>query len=475
MQIKQRQQRKTKIICTIGPSSSSLSALKNLYKAGMDIARLNMSHGEHKKHLEVIKSIKLLNKTIDPPVPILVDTKGPEIRTGDIDQNIILNVGDIIDISMIGEKDPEETSGIFVDYNLKKDLNPGNRIIVDNGLINLDVIEKTGFGLRCKVVDGGVIKSRRHINLPGIRINLPAITSKDEQDILFAVKHDVDFIALSFVRSAADVEECKRIIKRHNGHAQVIAKIEDHFGVLHQEEIIKVADGLMVARGDLGVEVPIEELPIIQRRLIKETAEQGKKCIIATHLLESMIDNPIPTRAEVTDVANAVYEEADCVMLSGETSIGKYPVKAVEYLHKICKRTEISGGIEWAREKRTTNNTKERITKAAVELADAEKASAIILVTKQGLTADFVTSFHPKYSVVYAFTNVLTVRKKLLMNRACYSFYIEFSNDPEKTIQNAFQLIKKKKLLKTGDTTVVLSDILAEKDKFDSIQVRFFR
>ncbi|RME93454.1 MAG: pyruvate kinase, partial [Candidatus Hydrogenedentota bacterium] len=253
--------RKTKIICTIGPATSDYEVLKKLQQAGMNIARLNMSHGDHKLHGDVIRKIRTLNRNTRDPIAILVDTQGPEIRTGNLEKDFTLNVGDEIDIAVGGGDEIETKSTIVVNYaDMVKDLSPGDQISVDNGLINLEVIEKSPFGLRCRVKEGGVMKSRRHINLPGIRVNLPAITSKDEEDIRFAIEQEADFIALSFVRSATDIEECKRIIARHKGHAQVIAKIEDKFGVENMEEIIDAAYGVMVARGDLGVEVPIEEL-----------------------------------------------------------------------------------------------------------------------------------------------------------------------------------------------------------------------
>jgi len=463
--------RKTKIICTIGPATNTAEKIRQLAEAGMNICRINMSHGDQKTHGEAIKKIKNYNKTATTPIAILLDTQGPEIRTGDVLESFTLTVGDMIDIQAGGDN-PESKSVITVNYrDMLKDLKPGDRITLDNGIINLDVVEKTSFGLKCRVVDGGVVKSRRHINLPGIRVNLPSITAKDVQDILFGLKNDVDFIALSFVRTAADVEECKRMIERYNGHAQVIAKIEDAQAVQNYKEIISASDGVMVARGDLGVEVPIEELPIIQRRIVKECARQGKRVIVATHLLESMIENPIPTRAEVTDVANAAYEEVDCTMLSGETAAGKFPIKAVEMLDKILLRIEASGGIGWSRDFKS-DDVKAALAESAVELADHLKAEAIVVFTRRGMTADFVTAWHPRYSTIFAFTNMSQVRRKLILNRGCYPFRIDFSSDPERTIKTAFALLLKKKLLPAGSKIVIVSDIIAGADRVESIQVR---
>ncbi|MBL8035555.1 MAG: pyruvate kinase [Leptospiraceae bacterium] len=463
--------RKTKIICTIGPATNTLDKIRALAAAGMNIARINMSHGDQKGHQEVIQRIKSYNKTAAMPIAILLDTQGPEIRTGDLMENFTLAVGDTIEITA-GSENPEAKSVITVNYrDMLKDLKPGDRVTLDNGIINLDVVEKTDFGLKCKVVDGGVVKSRRHINLPGIRVNLPSITAKDVQDIMFGLKNDVDFIALSFVRTAADVEECKRMVERYNGHAQVIAKIEDSQAVQNYKEIISASHGVMVARGDLGVEVPIEELPIIQRRIVKECAFQGKRVIVATHLLESMIENPIPTRAEVTDVANAAYEEVDATMLSGETAAGKFPIKAAETLDKILMRIERTGGIGWSRDFKSSE-VKAAFAESAVELADHLKAEAIVVFTRRGLTADFVTAYRPRYATVFAFTNMSTVRRKLLLNRACYPYRIDFSSDPERTIKTAFALLQKKKLLPAGARVVIVSDIIAGTERVESIQVR---
>ncbi len=472
MQWSDRLQRRTKIICTIGPKTSSYEALKKLYEAGMDIVRLNMSHSSIEECADVMGKVNSLNEQSITPIGILLDTKGPEIRTGDINESYMLEVGSVVDVTVGGGANVEQKSSIVIDYSdLKDSLDAGDRITVDNGLINLDVIQKTDFGFKCTVVDGGLMRSRRHINLPGIRINLPAITPHDERDILFGIQHDVNFIALSFVRSAQDVLDCNRLFKDQNKNIGIIAKIEDFFGVQNYEEIIQASYGVMVARGDLGVEVPIEELPIIQRKIIKKTSELGKKCIIATHLLESMIENPLPTRAEVTDVANAVFEEADGIMLSGETAVGQYPVKAVEYLHKIAKRTEQSGGIGWAIE-RTSHTSNEKLSKVAVDLAFYEQAKAIFVFTHDGVMADIILSFHPHVSPVFAFTDQDTTYKKLILGRNCYPQFITLSNKPESDIQHAIKIIRQKNLLPLGSTVVILSNITTVASMSKAVQIR---
>ena len=309
--------RKTKIICTIGPATESLEMLENLANAGMNVARLNMSHGNHESHKKVIDSIKILNSRLNHPIAVLLDTQGPEIRTGDMANDLHLHEGDTISIVARGAEDVESSS-IHVNYDdLINDVDIGDIITVDNGLINLEVLSKQERIMQCKVIDGGLLKSRRHVNLPGIRVNLPAITEKDRRDIEFGMAQDVDFIALSFVRAAKDVEELRELLGDKADMIKIIAKLEDQEAITNMVEIIAAADGVMVARGDLGVEIPFEVLPRVQRRIIRTCAEMGKRAIVATHMLESMIENPIPTRAEVTDVANAVYEEADAIMLSG--------------------------------------------------------------------------------------------------------------------------------------------------------------
>ena len=314
--------RQTKIICTIGPATDSIDMLEKLANAGMNVARLNMSHGDHESHANIIQSIHKLNKKLNHPIAIMLDTQGPEIRTGDMVNDLHLEEGDTISIVARGAEDVESSS-IHINYDdLINDVDVGDTITVDNGLINLEVLNKQERVLQVKVIDGGLLKSKRHVNLPGIRVNLPAITDKDRRDIAFGMEQGVDFIALSFVRQADDIHELRELLGDKAEQIKVIAKLEDQEAITNMVDIIAVADGIMVARGDLGVEVPLEVLPRIQRRIIRTCAQMGTRVIVATHMLESMIENPIPTRAEVTDVANAVYEEADAIMLSGETTVG---------------------------------------------------------------------------------------------------------------------------------------------------------
>ncbi|MCH9797702.1 pyruvate kinase [Porticoccus sp.] len=462
--------RKTKIICTIGPSSESFTMLEKLAKAGMNIVRLNMSHGDHESHMKVIKSVRTLNKKLENPIAILVDTQGPEIRTGDIKQELNLKKDDIISVVARGEENVEFTS-IRVNYeDLVNDVTIGDMITVDNGLINLEVLTKEDRTMQCKVIDGGILKSKRHVNLPGIRVNLPAITEKDKRDILFSISQEVDFIALSFVRNAEDVDQLKALLGNKVEKIKVISKIEDQEGLKNLSEILDKSDGVMVARGDLGVEIAIEKLPRVQRRIIRLCAQQGKRVIVATHMLESMIKNPIPTRAEVTDVANAVYEEADAIMLSGESAMGKYPVKCVEILSRITLSIEQSPGLQFVKDL-SLENDKAEIASAAVKLAESIKAKAIIVPTRRGKMANYVTNCHPQTPIICAFTNDSRTRRQLVLNRNVLSFRINFSEDPEKTLATAAKILITRKEFSPDDRVVVLSDVLAGSG-FDAIQIR---
>ena len=462
--------RKTKIICTIGPSSESFTMLEKLAKAGMNIVRLNMSHGDHESHMKVIKSVRTLNKKLENPIAILVDTQGPEIRTGDIKQELNLKKDDIISVVARGEENVEFTS-IRVNYeDLVNDVTIGDMITVDNGLINLEVLTKEDRTMQCKVIDGGILKSKRHVNLPGIRVNLPAITEKDKRDILFSISQEVDFIALSFVRNAEDVDQLKALLGNKVEKIKVISKIEDQEGLKNLSEILDKSDGVMVARGDLGVEIAIEKLPRVQRRIIRLCAQQGKRVIVATHMLESMIKNPRPTRAEVTDVANAVYEEADAIMLSGESAMGKYPVKCVEILSRITLSIEQSPGLQFVKDL-SLENDKAEIASAAVKLAESIKAKAIIVPTRRGKMANYVTNCHPQTPIICAFTNDSRTRRQLVLNRNVLSFRINFSEDPEKTLATAAKILITRKEFSPDDRVVVLSDVLAGSG-FDAIQIR---
>lgn len=461
---------RTKIICTIGPATASFPMLQKLYEAGMNMVRINMSHSNHESALEIINWIKTLNRKIEHPIPILLDTQGPEIRTGVLEQPMELSEGEIVTLT-VRDANLVETKSIKVNYDEIVDVVDVGRIVtVDNGLLNFEVLEKSAHHLTCKVVDGGTLGSHKHVNLPGVRVNLPAITKKDREDISFGIENEVDFIALSFVRSPDDVTELREFLGAKQNNIKIIAKIEDQEGVTNIHDITRLADGVMVARGDLGIETDIADLPNVQRRIVHSSAQWGRRCIVATHLLESMIDNPIPTRAEVTDVANAIYEGVDAVMLSGETSVGNYPVRCVEQLGAIAQKAEPFPGLGYEKDLIVTDD-KQHVAVHAVALAEALHADGIVVITRRGYVADFVTNARPMRVPIYAFTNHSQTRRRLALNRAVYAYRTNFSSDPEKTLQRAFDVLRDREGVAEDAKLVVISDVLADKAS-DAIQIR---
>jgi len=461
--------RRTKIVCTIGPATAGFEKLEALALAGMNVVRLNMSHADHEGAQKIINWIRTLNRKLSYPVAIMLDTQGPEIRTGEVYEPMDLKTGDVVTVT-VRPGDVEESS-IHVNYKELVDvLGVGDRMTVDNGLMNFEVLEKDGEQLVCKVLDGGTLGSRRHVNLPGVRVNLPAITQKDRKDIQFGLDNDVDFIALSFVRTPDDVVELRELMGAKAKNIKVIAKIEDQEGVQNVHAIVEQADGVMVARGDLGIETDIADLPNVQRRIVHAALEGGKRSIVATHLLESMIQNPIPTRAEVTDVANAIYEGVDAVMLSGETSIGKYPVRCVEQLDAIARHSESWPGLGYEKDL-VPDTDKQHIAINAVQLAEDIGAKGIVVITRRGITADLVTNARPHSVPVYAFTNHSQTRRRLTLNRAVIPYRMEFSSQPEKTLQRALGMLKEREGFVSGDKVIVISDVLAEFNS-DAIQLR---
>jgi len=464
--------RQTKIICTLGPSSDSAERIEQLARAGMNVARLNMSHGDHDSHRRTIRHIRRLGLRLNHPIAVLMDLQGPAIRTGERRGNLELGVGEEFSVSVASTEDPEEKS-IHVDYeDMVHQLKVGDRITVDNGLINLEVLEVRSRDLRCRVLDGGTLGSRKHINLPGVRVNLPSISEQDKADIRFGIEHDVDFLAVSFVRSAEALREARRIILEAGGHhARLIAKIENQEGIDNLDEIIAESDGVMVARGDLGVEVQFAELPVAQRTMVRKCAIAGKPVIVATHLLESMIEHPMPTRAEVSDVANAVYEQTDAIMLSGETATGLHPVRCVEVLDQIARRTEKEDGLGF-HTSRTPGTVREQLANSACRLADSLGAPAIVVITRTGRLGQLVSSFRPKSAIIYAFTNVSAARRALWLSRSVVPFEMALSDEPEQTVVDAFQRLRRHNRLVPGDPIVVVSDVATSHGDVTAIQVR---
>ena len=462
--------KRTKIICTIGPTTATFSSIKKLHEAGMNVARLNMSHSDHKNAKKIIDRIKKLNKTIHNPVGILLDTQGPEIRTGDTSQIVNLEPGQLVSFTIRDEVDVETTS-IRVHYDeLIQSVNVGTLISLDNGLLNFKVLKKSKNELECKVLDGGKLGSKRHVNLPGIRINLPSVTEKDKRDIAFGLKEDVDFIALSFVRNASDIDDLKEVLKNNIKKVKIISKIEDREGLSNIEEICDVSDSVMVARGDLGIETDLANLPNIQRKIMSNCAKYGVRSIVATHLLESMIDNPTPTRAEVTDVANAIYEGADAVMLSGETTIGKYPIESVKFISRIAKQTEKYRTLGY--ESQLISKTDwQHLGVAAKDIAESIKADGIIAITRSGQTAEIVANAKPFMIPIFAFSNNKKTIKQLSLTGSVHAYKSSMYSDHEKNLQSIMKILKKELSPSRELKFVVISGILSE-NSADAIEIR---
>lgn len=462
--------KRTKIICTIGPATESYASLKKLYKAGMNVARLNMSHSDHKNAKKIIDRIRKLNKQVKNPVGILLDTQGPEIRTGDTSEVVNLEPGQLVSFTVRDEIDVETTS-IRVHYDeLIQSVSVGTLISLDNGLLNFKVLKKTKNQLECKVLDGGKLGSKRHVNLPGIRINLPSITEKDKRDIAFGLKENVDFIALSFVRDASDIEDLKKILKTKIKKIKIISKIEDREGLSNIDDICKVSDAVMVARGDLGIETDLANLPNVQRKIMSSCAKYGVNSIVATHLLESMIENPTPTRAEVTDVANAIYEGADAVMLSGETTIGKYPTEAVNFISRIATQTEKYRTLGYE-EKLISETDWQYLGIAAKNIAESIGADGIIAITRSGQTAEIVSNAKPFMKPIFAFSNDKKTINQLSLSGSVHAYYSAMYASHEKNINCVMGILKKELNPKNDLKFVVISGILSEKSA-DAIEIR---
>lgn len=463
--------RKTKIICTLGPATEKTKTLRQMLREGADVFRLNMSHAEHAWVREIVPRIRKIATEISRPVAILLDTQGPAIRTGELKTDLQLKPGDIIEFTVRGAKSEEKYS-VDVNYDgLINDISVGDTVLVDNGVMRLLVLEKKRNRIRCKVLTPGKLGSHRHINLPGIRVNLPPLTKKDLEDVALGAEVDVDFVALSFARQKSDLEELRGVVKDLGSAAQIVAKIEDQSAVRQIDEMIGAADAVMIARGDLGIECPMEELPIIQRRIVKRCLRIGKPVIVATHMLESMIENPVPTRAEITDVANAVFEQADAIMLSGETSVGRYPVECVKVFDRVARRIERSGGAGYGVDALLEDN-RQKMVASAVVLANSLERAKLIVFTHHGTMARYVSNMRPERAPIFAFTSSERVYRQIVLCWGTHPILIEFTEDPNQTIEAALKHLREKKLTEPNDNLVILSDTLASGLKVDGVQLR---
>ena len=463
--------RKTKIICTLGPATEKTETVRQLLHAGADVFRLNMSHAKHDWVREIVPRVRRIAQEMKCPVGILLDTQGPAIRTGELKSNLQLKPGDILEFTVRGAKSEEKYS-VDVNYaGLVNDISKGDVVLVDNGVMRLLVLDKKRNRIRCKVLTPGVLGSRRHINLPGVRVNLPPLTEKDLKDVALGVELKVDFVALSFARKKSDLQELRGVLKKAKSPAQVVAKIEDQSAVRHIGQMIEAADVVMIARGDLGIECPMEELPIIQRRIVKRCLRIGKPVIVATHMLESMIQNPVPTRAEITDVANAVFEQADAIMLSGETSTGRYPVECVKVFDRVARRIERSGGAGYGKDA-ILEDARQKTVASAVVLANSLQRAKIVVFTHHGTMARYASNMRPENAPIFAFTCNESVFRQIVILWGTHPVMLEFSDDPHVTIESAIKYLRQEKLTERGDNLIVLSDMLGGRDKVDSVQLR---
>lgn len=456
--------RKTKIVCTLGPSTDDEKVLEQLMKAGMNVARCNFSHGSHEEHKERMDKVKKIREKCDRPVALLLDTKGPEIRTGNFkDGKVKVKTGQtftlVADNNILGT---EEKTGItFPD--LYKDVTPGAVIMIDDGLIEMEVVKIEGTNIVCNVKNDGVISNHKGVNVPDVHISMPYMSEQDKSDILFGIKEDVDYIAASFTRTADDVKELRKFLDDNGGKdINIIAKIENSEGIINVDGIIEEADAVMVARGDMGVELPEEEVPIIQKMIIKKVYEAGKQVIIATQMLESMINNPRPTRAEITDVANAIYDGTSAIMLSGESAVGKHPVEAVQTMTSIALTTE--GDIDYKREfdnfypESGGKDITSAISHATVTTAHDLNASAIITVTKSGTTARMISKFRPQTDIVGATINQ-KVWRQLSLSWGVKPVLCQLKDNTDELFDHAVDVTVKAGAAKKGDTVVITAGI----------------
>lgn len=452
--------RKTKIICTIGPATDDPAILAEMIRSGMDVARLNFSHGTYEDHKMRMDEVKAVRNELGRFVPIMLDTKGPEIRIGTFaegkaaitaGQKFILTTDDVV-----GSKERVSVSYPHLPAEVKK----GAVILIDDGLLELEVIDVTGADIVCVAANDAVIGDRKGVNLPGITVNMPYVSEKDKNDLIFGIEQGVDFVAASFVRSAYDVFAVRKILEENGGrHIKIIAKIENRDGVTNMDAILKAADGIMVARGDMGVEIPMEELPGIQKTLIRKCFLMGKIAITATQMLESMITKPRPTRAEISDVANAVYDGTSATMLSGESAVGAHPVEAVKAMARIVTKTE--SAIDYkkmARESEMLRSVTGAVSHAACTMAHDMDASAIVTVTKSGHTARMISKYRPECPIIAAVIDDVVARQ-LAMSWGVVPVRAEMKATSDELFDHAMELARETGIVSAGDVVVITGGV----------------
>ena len=454
--------RRTKIVCTLGPSTDKEEVLRNLMKNGMNVARMNFSHGTHEEQKARLDMIKKLREELNLPVAALLDTKGPEIRIGDVEGGKLeLKPGQ--EFTLTTEEMLGTEKKVTITYKeLYKDVEPGDSILIDDGLIGMEVVRIDESDIVCRVKNGGFISNHKGVNVPGVELNMPFVSPKDLADIVFAVEQDYDFIAASFTRTAEDIMEIRKILQGHGGEKiHIIAKLENKQGVKNCEDILRVADGIMIARGDMGVEIPLEEVPVIQKELIRKAMHMGKPVITATQMLDSMMKNPRPTRAETSDVANAIYQGTSAIMLSGETAAGAYQIEAVQTMAKIAERTEQD--IDYSREFKPRKlaeapDVTSAISHATCTTAADLKAAAIVAVSKSGRTVSRIAKYLPVCPIIGCTTDERVYRQLNLL-WGVTPVVMKEANTADELFDHAVELAEQKGLIARGELVVIAAGV----------------
>lgn len=456
--------RKTKIICTLGPSTDSYDVLVKMVKEGMDVVRLNMAHGDYTISQKRIDLVKKVREDLNVPLAIMVDIKGPEIRTGQVDHPFEVNVGD--KLILTGQKIAAHDNIVPVNYeNIAEDVKVGGHVLLNDGVLDLIITQIKDSNIYCDVLTPGVIGNHKNMHFPGAHINLPFIREKDINDLNFAIKNDVEFIACSFVSRGSEVQEVMEYVTKHHANISLVAKIENKEGIDNLDDILKYVDGVMVARGDLGVELPIEQIPVIQKQMIKKVHLAGKRVITATEMLETMTHNSRPTRAEVSDVANAVYDGTSCVMLSGETAVGDYPIEVVKTMARICEDVEnnINYNKNFKKIDFVIENIADALSHSSVNAAIDLNATGIVVCTKSGKTAMMVSRFRPKMPII-AFVTNLKAYHQLAMSWGVYPFLMEEYYSTEELAIRAIDRAKQMPYIHKNDIIIVVAGIARQVD-----------
>ena len=453
--------RKTKIVCTLGPSTDREGILREMLLAGMNVARFNFSHGSHEEHKARLDDLKALREELNLPVAAMLDTKGPEVRLKTFAQgSVMLHAGQ--EFTLTTEDIVGDENRCSITYaELPQDVKTGDTILLDDGLVRLTVLDTTATAIRCRVENDGVMKNRKGVNIPGVRLSLPYMSQRDREDILFGAEQGFDFVAASFVRTAADVREIRQLLDSVDSKIRIIAKIENQDGVNNLSEILSVADGIMVARGDMGVEIDFTEIPILQKQMIAQCVACGKPAITATQMLDSMMEHPRPTRAEITDVANAIYDGTSAIMLSGETAAGKYPVEAVQTMDAIAQRTE--GEIDYTKRMKGLAGTSRLSIAAATAHAACTTAAdigadAVITVSQRGTTAQMVSRFRPATTVVACLLDE-QVRRQMSLYFGVVPLMMPYASSTDELVDFAVEAAEKGGLVHQGDLVVVTAGV----------------